>query len=82
MLWDLQRTSIGPKSAAGAGSLVNLFLDEHMNLAPLLCRLNLYVMVRFATDLQWSVSIYTFDVFFRSVKVFDETFFSHIASDP
>lgn len=82
MCQNLQRTSIGPNSAAGAGSLVNLFLDEHMNLAPLLCRLTLYVVVRFATDEQLSVSTNTSDVFFRSVNVFDETFSFHIASDP
>lgn len=81
MFQDLQRIFIGLNFVVGVGFLVNLFFDKYMNLVLLLCWLILYVMVRFVIDIQWLVLIYIFDVFFRSVEVFDEIFCFYIVSD-
>lgn len=81
MFQDLQRIFIGLNFVVGVGFLVNLFFDEYMNLVLLLCWLILYVMVRFVINIQWLVLIYIFDVFFRSVEVFDEIFCFYMVSD-
>lgn len=77
-----QKTLIYPISAAGIGLLVYLFRDEHPNTAPLSCRVRLYVTVRFAMDVQLSISLYTMVVFPNSSWICDVLCSLQISSKP
>lgn len=74
--------SIGPISTAGIGLLVCLFRDAHLNAALLSCRLRLYDTVRFAMDVQLSISLYTMVVFPNSSWICDVLCTLQISNKP
>lgn len=67
-------------SVVKAGSFVYLFCDEHLNIAPLSCRVGVFVSVRFAVYVQ--LLFWMSDVFFSCSQVLDVFFFVPSASDP